>query len=69
MDLKIKITNVKKVKLEKGDTLFFELGAPMTTWVEERLAEKLKGYFPDQKILILPKGITLKKIGHTKEKE
>jgi hypothetical protein len=60
--MKIEIVNVKKVKLNPGDTLVFELETPLPKPLVERYSHDLKGFFPEQKILVLSRGITLKKV-------
>jgi hypothetical protein len=61
--MKIKITNIRKAKLNKGDVLFFELTKEYPTPIIDRYAQQLKDIFPEQEIIILPKGVSLKKIG------
>jgi hypothetical protein len=64
---KMKIINIKKVKLSKGDVLFFELTKEYPKPVIEQYFQQLKDFFPDQDIVVLPKGVSLKKITHNKE--
>jgi len=60
--MEIKIKNVKKVKLEPGDTLVFELEEQLSKVIIVRQIQELKNYFPEQKILVLSKGIILKEV-------
>jgi hypothetical protein len=66
--LNIKIVNVKKVKLEQGDTMFFSVNtnSPITL---NSISEKLCKYFPDQKVIVMNKQVKLQKICHTKKEE
>jgi hypothetical protein len=68
MKLNIKIVNAKKVKLEPGDTMFFEVdtSSPITL---NSINKQLKFYFPQQKVIVMSKKIQLKKVCHTKKEE
>jgi hypothetical protein len=68
MKLNIKIVNVKKVKLEPGDVMFFNVdtSSPITS---NSINKQLCKYFPDQKIVVMSKKIQLKKVCHIKKEE
>lgn len=54
--MNIKIVNVEKVKLEKGDTLIFKLDKELIKVKLEEYFLGIKEVFPDQDIVLLPKG-------------
>lgn len=72
--MKVKIIKARKVKIEKGDLLIFEVDynynvpKPIFEKWSKDFMESIKEKYPDVSILVLPKEIQLKKIIHKKEK-
>jgi len=71
--MKIEIINAKKLKIEKGDLLIFEIDAQLSPpkfneWATS-FAETIKGMYPDIHVLVLPKEVQLKKVCHKKEEK
>lgn len=71
--MKIKIKETKKVKIEKGDMLIFELDADLSPpqfdqWCTG-FTGVIKGMYPDVNVLVLPKQVKFKEVCHSKEGE
>lgn len=64
--MEIKITNAKKIKVEDGDLLVFEVDAKLSPkkfleWAE-KFTKEMKELYPNIKVLVLPKEVQLKTI-------
>lgn len=71
--MKIEITNAKKIKIEKGDLLVFEVDAQLSPpkfneWCKP-FVKTIKTMYPDIDVLVLPKEVQLKKVCHKKKEE
>ena len=69
--MEIKITNAKKIKVEEGDLLVFEVDAMLSPPRFDKWAagfiKGIKELYPNVNVLVLPKEVKLKTILNTKK--